>query len=125
MDELHDRVQLAGIKECPVSPADVDDYTRDAREVDPVHHLAAADARPVFDARGRRSVTQREILQPLERVHRRRLVQDDGSAVLVEHVAAPTIDPGQPQRIGGPVVVVGERPTCPIDTDVGSRRAGA
>src|SRR5688572_7802674 len=45
-----------------------------------------------FARSGRRSVTQREVLQPLEGVYRRGLVQDDGGAVLVEHVAAPAVD---------------------------------
>src|SRR5688500_5085644 len=39
LNELHDRVQFAGVEVGAVALADVDDDAGDAAEVDPVHHL--------------------------------------------------------------------------------------
>ena len=49
VDELDDRVQLAGIQERAVALADVDHDAGDAGEVDAVHHLSAADAGAILD----------------------------------------------------------------------------
>ena len=53
LDELHDRVELAGVQKCAVPLADVDDRARQSREIQPVHELSARDAWPVADRRRR------------------------------------------------------------------------